>query len=290
MSNDDTLRPSTNFAVDDDIHGLSGAYAIDAVDAAERARFEAHMASCAECRSEVASLRAAASELTLVTVASPPPSLRGAVLREISSVRPLPPRVTPEQAPSQVVAPSSPLSSPAAAAPQLDEPSRPPAPSAPVSLESKRAERAKRAPLRQWLVGVAAAAALATGGLVWQPWSPDTSTVQLTATQQVLQAKDAQRFEQKVGNATATIVRSTSLKKAVIVTANMPDAPAGKVYELWFQQGPAMVRAGLMPAGPSNTVLLDGDAATAIGVGITVEPAGGSDTPSLPPVALVTFA
>jgi len=157
-------------------------------------------------------------------------------------------------------------------------------------LESKRADRARRAPLRQWLVGVAAAAVLATGGVVWHPWSSSTDTVQLTAAQQVLQAKDAQTFEKKVVDGTAKIVRSPSLHKAVIVTANMPDAPAGKVYELWLQQGGTMVKAGLMPAGPSNTVLLEGDAATAAGAGITVEPAGGSETPTLPPVALITFA
>jgi len=271
MSDNDILGPSTTYAVDDNIHSLSGAYAVDAVDDVERARFEAHMASCSQCRDEVASLRAAAGEMASMTLASPPPSLRAAVLHDISSVRPLPPRVTPEQASAPV-------------------PSAPSAPSAPASLDSKRAERSGRAPLRRWLVGVAAAAVLATGGLVWQPWSSDTSTVQLTATQQVLQAKDAQRFEKKVGDATATIVRSPSLKKAVIVTANMPDAPKGKVYELWLQQGLTMVKAGLMPAGQANTVLLQGDAASALAVGITVEPAGGSETPSLPPVALVTFA
>jgi hypothetical protein len=45
-----------------------------------------------------------------------------------------------------------------------------------------------------------------------------------------------------------------------------------------------------MPTGPSNTVLIQGDAASATGVGITVEPAAGSDTPTLPPVALISFA
>ena len=266
---------------DDDIHGLSGAYAVDAVDDVERARFEAHMSGCAQCRDEVASLRVGAGELSLVSIAAPPPSLRASVLREISSVRPLPPRVTPEQEAS-----AHELTTPVAAPPELL--AAPPV--APRTLESKRAERSRRAPLRQWLAGAAAAAVLATGGLVWHPWSPDTRNIQLTATQQVLQAKDAQHFQTKVGAASATIVRSASLRKAVIVTADMPDAPQGKTYELWLQQGLRMVRAGLMPTGPANTVLLQGDAASALAVGITVEPAGGSDTPTLPTVALISLA
>jgi anti-sigma factor RsiW len=268
----------------DDIHGLSGAYAVDAVDDVERARFEAHMAACPQCQAEVASLRAAASELTSTTITDPPPSLRESVLLDISSVRPLPPRVTSEAAQTSGSAGSQGPSEPAAPA------AAPIAASAATSLESKRAERVRRAPVRQWLAGVAAAAVLATAGVVWHPWSSDTGTVQLTAMEQVLQAKDAQRIEKKVGDATATIVRSPSLKKAVIVTADMPDAPDGKVYELWLQQGQMMVRAGLMPSGPANTVLLDGDAATAQAVGITVEPAGGSESPTLPPVALISLA
>ena len=248
---------------DDDIHGLSGAYAVDAVDDVERARFEAHMAHCSQCRDEVASLRATVSELTSITMAAPPPSLRASVLRDISSVRPLPPHVTPEHEDS-AQPPAAPVPAPSASRTSGD-PSAPPA-----SLESRRADRARRVPLRQWLAGVAAAAVLATGGLVWHPWSPDTSSVQLTATQQVLQAKDAQKFETKVGSATATVVRSNHLKKAVIITANLPATPSGKVYELWLQQGSAMVTAGLMPSGPSNTILLNGAATTAAGVCITL--------------------
>lgn len=247
---------------DDDLHSLSGAYAIDAVDDVERARFEAHLASCSACRDEVASLRAAATELSLGTLSSPPPELRASVLGAISSVRPLPPVVDP-----------------------------------PVSLDTRRAERdervagARRTPHR-WLAGVAAAAVIATGGVLWHPWSPGgvQGPVQLTATQQVLQAKDAQRYEAKVGSATATVVRSASLSSAVIQTANLPAAPRGKVYQLWLQQGKAMVSAGLIPLGPSKTVLFQGDAATAAGAGITLEPAGGSATPTLPPLALIAFA
>ena len=39
-----------------DIHALSGAYAVDAVDDIERAEFERHLATCADCREEVAEL------------------------------------------------------------------------------------------------------------------------------------------------------------------------------------------------------------------------------------------
>lgn len=253
----------------DDIHSLSGAYAVDAVDDVERAGFEAHLAECSQCETEVASLTAAAAQLSSITLSAPPPSLRESVLRDITSVRPIPP---------VVIATSAPTSLDTKRSERTERTKR-----------TERIERTRRATPRQWLVGVAAAAVLATGGIVWQPWSNDTSTVQLTAMEQVLQAKDAQSFEEKVGGGTATVVRSPSLKKAVIVTANMPDAPQGKVYELWLQQGTEMVRAGLMPAGQANTVLLDGDAATAAAVGITVEPAGGSDKPTTAPVAVIRF-
>ena len=75
-----------------------------------------------------------------------------------------------------------------------------------------------------------------------------------------------------------------------VAHTGMAPAAAGKVYELWLQQGATMVRAGLIPARPSHTVLLQGDAATAAGAGITIEVAGGSATPTLPPVALISFA
>ena len=70
----------------------------------------------------------------------------------------------------------------------------------------------------------------------------------------------------------------------------MPPAPAGKVYELWFQDDDgAMIPAGLMPAKSDQTVVLTGDANDATGVGITVEPVGGSDKPTSDPIALFEF-
>jgi anti-sigma-K factor RskA len=50
-----------------------------------------------------------------------------------------------------------------------------------------------------------------------------------------------------------------------------------------------MVPAGLMDRGGEQRILLEGDPATATGAGITVEPAGGSEEPTLPPVTLIPF-
>jgi anti-sigma-K factor RskA len=74
-----------------DIHALSGAYAVDALDDLERAAFERHLAECAECRAEVAGLREVAAALAETTAAAPPAALRDRVLATAATVRPLPP-------------------------------------------------------------------------------------------------------------------------------------------------------------------------------------------------------
>jgi anti-sigma-K factor RskA len=74
-----------------EIHALSGAYALDALDDLERAQFEHHLAQCAECRAEVASFRETAARLSEPWSAKSPASLRDGVLSGIGRIRPLPP-------------------------------------------------------------------------------------------------------------------------------------------------------------------------------------------------------
>lgn len=258
-----------------DIHGLSGAYAVDALDDVERAEFERHLGQCPECQDEVASLRAAAVELTHASAVTPPPALRDSVLRQISTVRPLPP-VTGRTGSS--------------GGPTGDRPTRLEGPATVTPLESRR----RRVNPMTWLVAAAAAAVLLIGGIVWSPWD-DGGTQQpaLTATEQVIRAKDAQRYEKVIDGAKATIVRSKSLGKAVIIADNMPAAPEGKDFQIWFENPDgAMVSAGLMPheAKPTVSMVLDGDASKYKGVGITVEPAGGSPEPTSAPIALIEFS
>ncbi len=74
-----------------EIHALSGAYAVDALDELERRRFESHLAECADCRAEVAGLREAAALLPAISDQPPSGAVRDRVLAGIATVRPLPP-------------------------------------------------------------------------------------------------------------------------------------------------------------------------------------------------------
>lgn len=74
-------------ALPPDLHALTGSYVLNALDADERALFDAHLSQCQACQDEVAELSRAAS-LLATTVGSPvPSSLRARVLDAIGDTR-----------------------------------------------------------------------------------------------------------------------------------------------------------------------------------------------------------
>ena len=69
-----------------EIHDLSAAYALDALDADELEAFEEHLARCAECRENVASFQAASAELAYdVEAPAPSPALRDRILDQAAA-------------------------------------------------------------------------------------------------------------------------------------------------------------------------------------------------------------
>lgn len=250
-------------------HALSGAYAVDALDDTERARFEAHLRHCAECRDEVDSLREAAALLETET-AEPPAALRAAVLAGIQEIRPLPPVVHQDD----------------------DREGR----EGRDELAARRSRRTGTSLATRLPLLVAAAAVLIAGvaGVVLKPWADDEQPPVAqppTLAEQVLADPEATWVEKDFPDgAHATIVRSLEVGRAVIRTDDMRGAPDGKDYQLWLQT-PAgeMEPAGVMPDLRDATVLLEGDATRATAVGITVEPDGGSERPTSEPIAVFSL-
>ncbi|HET7128692.1 MAG TPA: anti-sigma factor [Gaiellaceae bacterium] len=73
----------------EDLHTLSAPYALDALSAEERERFEAHLETCGRCRSELAGLQDSAASLAFaVEGPAPPPELRASILAVARSERP----------------------------------------------------------------------------------------------------------------------------------------------------------------------------------------------------------
>lgn len=78
-----------------DLHTLSGAYALDALSAQEAAEFRTHLEHCLACRDEVRELRGAASSMGANEALTPPAGLRARVLEAAARQPQLPPRVGP---------------------------------------------------------------------------------------------------------------------------------------------------------------------------------------------------
>ncbi len=66
-----------------ELHDLAAPYALDALDEAERADFEAHLAACPACRAEVAALQEGASLLAMAGSEPAPAGMRARVLADV---------------------------------------------------------------------------------------------------------------------------------------------------------------------------------------------------------------
>jgi anti-sigma-K factor RskA len=170
--------------------------------------------------------------------------------------------------------------------PLVHEPVKEPAgklPAAELGAARRRQEERRRAPgIRNWLVGVAAAAVIALGGVGVGAYVDN----QNDPLNQVLQAQDVRQATVEVsGGGTVSISPS---KDAIVVKMNgVPAPPAGKVFQMWLipKDGSAPVSQGLMDAEALSKPAVVKGIRSAASLGITVEPVGGSTSPTLPTVA-----
>ncbi|MEU6688208.1 anti-sigma factor [Streptomyces sp. NPDC046832] len=91
------------------------------------------------------------------------------------------------------------------------------------------------------------------------------------------------------GGGRAAVVVSRGEARAVFAADGLPALPEDSVYELWYAADAGDLRpAGLLPGTAQQTSrALQGPLAGAVAVGITIEPAGGSQQPTTDPLALI---
>jgi anti-sigma-K factor RskA len=277
-----------------DPHGAVGAYVADALDDDERTVFEQHLEGCENCRREVAEFTETAAELTWLSEATPPPSLRTSVLWQIATVRPLPPE-QPLLTPGSPVSPgwwaatgASSAGTPRGSVPGL------PASDPEVTVERRQvdelaARRQRRT--RRVLTGLVAAALVLVVGLGgWVAALRGNQQNQQVATQQVnelLTAPDAKLYTTQLDGANVSYVVSKERNQAVFLGDNLQPPGDDKVYQVWTIQGKQPTSQGLVEGTGAVTHWFDAPVDGAQVMAVTIEPAGGSPAPTTTPLAAV---
>jgi len=258
-----------------DVGPDSGAYVLHALSDAENERFEAALASSEEARAEVTGLADTAVELGLsIAPVDPPAELRAHILNRLDA--------TPQLAPLEPAAEGDPVAELAPNSETHDTPA-----------QARARRRWASRPVTTLLAAAAAAALIFGGGVavnaVIQGQNASVTAAQVT---RIEAAADAQRSTVAASTGgTATLIWSASLKRSAIVLHGLDRLPQGKTYELWYIRAGGATPAGTFDAnGSPQSVVLAGDMTAGDTVGVTVEPSGGSRSPTTTPIAVIATA
>jgi anti-sigma-K factor RskA len=253
-------------------------YAVHALPAEEAAQFEAHLADCERCQAELTSLRGLTAELSAAVASAPPPQVRAAVLDAIEGL-PQGLRRTDGPPPPRVAVPQQPHSA---------EDDRT------AELVPPRSAHPRSLPVV--LAAAAVVAALAFGGWAWHArqvaeQAAEQATGRTAALTRLLSAPDVKIVTGKVttNGATARVVMSATQHRAMFLATGLPKLPPGKVYEAWTIRGKPLPAGTFSADEAKTTVALPPRAIGAKTVAVTVEPVGGSRTPTSTPIIAVTM-
>ena len=266
---------------------LTGAYALNALSAEERAAVEAGLTESESLRHEVTELADTAVLLgRAVAPVTPPPALKANIMDMIASTPQLPPLQDDTTGETDATASVTPIAPPRPASPSA---------AAPTPAERKAQARWFTKPAIA-LASVAAVLGLIIGGGVLVNTMGESQQNNQAADQlaAINAASDSQRAVSEIeGGGTATLVWSGELASAAMIVDGLPALPDDKVYELWFIGEETGARpAGTFTVSDDGRTLrvLDGEMHAGDAVGVTVEPRGGSETPTTEPIVAITSA
>jgi len=255
----------------------TGAYALDALEAEELAAFEEALASdrpgADELRAEATGLRDTAVALgAAVPAEEPGAGLRARILAAAAAT----PQLAPEaelESDVEVLTPSA--------------PERPRLVGLPGGAE--RAPRPARRSVRSAIGMLAAAAAVAIGIAT----TPLLTSTPAYAMSELASAADAQSATVSLeGGGSAVLVWSGERAASMLVVDGLAPLEAEQVYELWYIRDGAAHPAGLfsISAAGLTAAMLEGEMHAGDTIGVTVEPAGGSEAPTTTPVVVIASA
>ncbi|HEY3160012.1 MAG TPA: anti-sigma factor [Vicinamibacterales bacterium] len=242
----------------DELKANTAGYVLGSLDAQEQREFEAHLAGCAECKAEVASLRPLISVLaTSVPQVTPRSELRERILGAAAGLKP--------------------SGAETGAGPKTG----------PYTIRDRRSP-----PALVWLP-LAAAIVIAVGAGIYalrlqrQMGEQQARFDQEQSAAAVLAAPDLARIDLQ-GQPVAPDARARALwsrsRGLVFTAANLPPAPPGKAYQVWVVTAQMPISAGLLTTDPtgggSQYYVTPPDIAPPVAVAVTLEPSGGVPSPT----------
>lgn len=265
----------------------AAAYALHALESARAAQLRNERSRDADLDREIAEFEAVAAELGLAAEpVQPSAGLRASILDRLDSL----PQLGAEEALAAETGADS-------TAPRASTPAESPADTAPAAgtVTPIGAARSRRSRPVWIIAGVAAGVGLFFGGLtlgqgLLAPQAPPAAITAEARLSALLAADDLERVVTPVdGGGTATVVWSARHTGAAIAVSDLPALPADRVLELWLIDGNGATPAGTF--GPESEgvtwALLEGTLAPGDTIGVTVEPRGGSQTPTTDPIVVV---
>jgi hypothetical protein len=264
---------------------LAAGAALDDLDAAERADFDAHLATCASCMALTAELDSVLADLALVAPElRPPASLKREVLSALRA-----PVIVDLDAPPAAAPPAA---APPAAAPVIDLAERrrwravglaglgmaAVLAVAAVGLGSRVADLDGQVAAARVLLAEAQAEAAARNAALTLIATPDHVTAALHA-------------EPVAPDATAMVVFQPGSEESYLMAAGLPATPEGQVYQLWYADESGVHALGTFHHdGEGPFVAPFGvDLASSAAAMVTLEPEGGAQGEPGPQVIFGEF-
>ncbi|RXZ43508.1 anti-sigma factor, partial [Agromyces binzhouensis] len=134
-----------------------------------------------------------------------------------------------------------------------------------------------------------AAVLVIAGAVVGVNWPGPAGWGAQRSVQAIAEAPDAESVTvASADGGEVTIVWSEELGRSAVRASDLPEVGSASTYELWYiDEGGARPAGTFDPDAGEAFVVLEGDFTPGVVVGMTVEPAGGSEAPTTDPIVVV---